>query len=155
MAYERISDTKSRGEGLDTFVQTIMQQYQNQLALRNAEEEGNFYRNIVDNNLSVAEQLDYRKAQLARVGDDPAERKRLRTEIATLKSRADQQKFTEDYQEKVANVAAGITSLDSVISWLEDQRQSATDPDLRVTIGSQIAQKQNEKLKKPTIQVEL
>ena len=134
MAYERLSETKVRGDSLEAFVNGMTTLFSNQMALRNAEEENNFQKAIVDNGLSLGEQLDYRKEQLKRVGDDPAERKRIRAEITNLTERSQQQKFLEDYQSKLADNASGINSIDTTISWLENQLGTASNPDVRLGI---------------------
>ncbi|MBI4119363.1 MAG: peptidoglycan-binding protein [Parcubacteria group bacterium] len=145
MAYERLSDAKVKGDGLDVFIENTMKLFNLQLSIRNAEEENNFNRAIVDQNLSLDDQLDYRKEQLKRVGDDPGERKRLREEIKNLSARVEQQDFSEEYLGKVADVSAGITSIDSVVSWLKDQLDSASNPDVRIAIGKALDQKESEK----------
>ena len=145
MAYERISDQKTRGEGFDVFIDNTMKLFSNQLAIRNAEEENNFNRIVVEQSLSLADQLDYRKEQLKRVGDDKNERKRLREEIKTLSSLVEQQGFSDEYLQKLADSEAGITSIDSVISWLNDQKLNTTNPEILASIGKSIVERQRDK----------
>ena len=145
MAYERLSDAKVRGDSLDSFVNGMTTLFSNQMALRNAEDENNFNKAIVDNSLSLEDQLAYRKAQLQRVRDDPAERKRIRAEITTLNARVQQQKYTEEYQSKLADNAAGISSIDTTISWLNDQLDSVSDPDTRAAISKAITDNETKK----------
>lgn len=145
MAYERLSETKIRGDGFDVFVDNTMKLFERQLSIRNAEEENNFNRAIVEQSLTLDEQLDYRKSQLERVKDNPIERKRIRAEIKTLNERVEQQKFSEEYLGKVADFSAGLASIDSVINWLNDQLLSAANPDVRLAIGKALEQKQAEK----------
>lgn len=146
MAYERTTD-RILGDSLDAFVSNSMKLYRQQLDIRNANEESQFYKTIADNGLSLEDQFNYRKEQLKRVSDDPEERKRLRKEVSDLSARVDQQKFSEEYLQKVGDSSAGITSLDSVISWLDDQRDSATNPDILVAIDKALNEKRAEKFK--------
>lgn len=145
MAYERLTDNKIKGEGLDVFVENAMKLYNQQLTLRNSEDENNFNRLIIDQSLSLGDQLDYRKEQLKRIQDDPTEKKRIQSEITTLKARVAQQQFSEAYTSKVADVNSGVSNLDSVINWLQNQSNTATDPDVKLAIGNALAQKQQEK----------
>ncbi len=145
MAYTRTSDTKVRGEGLDSFVSGMLNLYSNQIALRNADEENKFQKAVVENDLSLEEQLDYRKEQLKQVTDDPAERKRIRAEITTLTSRVEQQKFFEDYQGKLADNATGISSIDSTIEWLKNQLETVNNPDVRANIAQAISTNESKK----------
>ena len=145
MAYERISETKIRGDGFDVFIENTMKLFERQISIRNAEDENNFNRLIVEQSLTLQDQLDYRKEQLKRVSDDPTERKKIRAEITALNERVVQQKFSEEYLGKVADVSSGITSIDSVINWLNDQLVSAKSPDVRLSIGKALDQKESEK----------
>jgi len=148
MAYQRISDstkTGSAGTDLDSFVTSMKSLLDNQIALRNAEEENNFYQMVTDNDMSIQDQLDYRKSQLKRVSDDPAEKKRLKEEIASLSTQAEQQKFAEEYYGKTADLASGVSSLDSIISWLNSELESTNDSTTRSTILKEISDKETEK----------
>ncbi len=144
MAYERVKE-RILGDSLDAFVSNTMKLFQQQVDIRNANEESNFFKTVAENGLSLDDQLNYRKEQLKRVSDDPAERKRLRSEIKDLTARVEQNKFSNDYLEKLADASAGISSIDSVISWLQDQKDSATDPDVIVAINKALNDKQSEK----------
>jgi hypothetical protein len=122
MAYERTKSNVVKGDSLDVFVSNAMTLYKNQLTARNAEEESRFANLVLDKNLSLEAQLDYRKGQLKIVADDPDERKRIKSEIAGLNDRIEQKSFTDAYTKKVIDHEAGITSVDSFIGWLNDQK---------------------------------
>lgn len=145
MAYERLSQSRSTGEGLDVFVQNTIQLYGRQVKIRNADEEANFFKAVIDNNLSLDDQLEYRKAQFDRVSDDKEERNRLRQEIKDLQSRIKYEKFSNTFLEKVAEVNDGVSSLDSIINWLEDQKEGENNPDILRSINTQIANKKGER----------
>jgi len=148
MAYERQStNSQIKGDSLDSFVAASMQQFKNQLAIRNAEDELKFTTAVVENDMSLTEQLSYRQDQLKRVSDDPDERRRVRAEIAGLKDRIQQKSFTDEFTQKLVDQAAGISSVDSVLSWLRDQRSATSDINLQAKIDASILDKTNEKFK--------
>jgi hypothetical protein len=146
MAYERATQTQvSGGEDLASFVTGISKMFSTQIASRNAEDETRFNQAVLEQNLSLDDQLSYRKEQLKRVSDDPQERKRVREEIATLKDRVEQKKFADDYLGKLIDYSAGASSIDSVISWLESQKSQATDETIKSSIQKALVEKKQEK----------
>src|SRR5436189_5404316 len=127
MAYERATTTTLKGgEGLDTFVDGKLKQFSTQIAVRNAEQEYTFSKAVVEQDLSLDDQLAFRQSQLKVVSDDPDERKRVRNEITSLKERVVQKKFSDDYTSKLLDFESGISSIDSVVDWLKNAR-SATN----------------------------
>lgn len=147
MAYERTSDSKVKGDSLDAFVDNLTKTLSRQQAVRNAEDELKFNEAVLNDNLSLEDQLDYRKDQYKRVSDDPDEKRRIRAEMAALKDRIEQKKFGDEYLDQLINHEAGITSLDSVIDWLYDQKNSATDPTIIDSINKSILAKEEERFK--------
>ncbi len=145
MAYERTTDSKVKGDSLDAFVKNMGTMFSAQVASRNAEDELGFNTAVLENNLSLDDQLNYRKEQLKRVSDDPAERARIRGEISTLKNRIQQEGFANEYLGKLSDLNSGISSIDSVISWLQTQQANATDPEVQKSITEELAKKQAEK----------
>lgn len=145
MAYLRTSDSRIRGEGLDVFVDTMMKSFARQFALRNAEDESRFQRSVLENDLPLEAQLDYRKEQLKRIGDDPAERRRIKEEIANLKDRVQQKKFSDEYLAKLTENASGVSSLESVIGWLNDYLSQETDEGVKTLIRQELYKKENDK----------
>lgn len=145
MAYERSSDTKVRGDSLDAFVKNMSDSYVRQLQVRNIADEEKFNTLVLEQNLPLADQLEYRKEQLTRVADDPTEKARIKGEISALKNRIEQEKFANDYLEKLISFESGISSLDSVISWLEATKASTTDETIKNEINKQLVEKQREK----------
>jgi hypothetical protein len=53
MAYQRLSDVKIKGDGLDAFVENTMKLFSRQLSVRNADDEARFNRLVLDQNLSI------------------------------------------------------------------------------------------------------
>ena len=147
MAFERLSDKEKlvKGDSLDAFVQNLTTLYKRQLSIRNAEDELTFNEQVLAGNMSVEQQLEYRKEQMKRVADDPDERRRLRGEVASLKDRVEQNNFTEAYTAKLSDFQAGVASIDNVIQFLTDQKNATTDPTILTTIGSKLADAQQKK----------
>lgn len=145
MAYERISDIKTVGDGIDSFIENLSKTYDRQLSIRNAEDELRFNEAVLSDNLSLNEQLEYRKSQLKRSKSDPVERKRIRAEIAVLNDRIENKKFTDSYTDKLVDYQTGTSSIDSLISWLEDQSVSSTDENIKQTIKSRLSEAKSEK----------
>jgi len=144
MAYERVSDNKIYGDSLDVFVTSRMKMFATQAAVRNAADEQNFSRAVLENNLSLEDQLAYRKEQLKRVTDDPEERKRIRSEVSSLTDRVEAKKFSDDYLAKLIEFESGMTSIDNMVSWLRARRDSSTDETIKSQIDqSLVAQEKN------------
>jgi LysM repeat protein len=149
MAFNRLSDKNNEqllvADNLDSFVSNAITLYGRQLQIRDAEDETRFNTAVLENSLSLADQLTYRKEQLKRVSDNPDEKKRITGEIASLKNRIIQKTFTDAYTSRLQDNASGVSSLDSTISWLKDQLASTTDDNIRSTINDQITQKETER----------
>lgn len=149
MAYERLSDTKIanpvKADSLDAFVDTLMVTYKNQLAVRNADDELSFNEMVIAGNMTLDDQLKYRQDQLKRVSDDPTERKRIRGEIANLKDRIEQQKFTDTWAAKLADFQGGLISVDNVIQFLNDTKSGTTDSAILNTVAQKLADMQAQK----------
>ena len=146
MAYNRKTDSQIvRGDSLDAFVSNMSRTFSDQVTARNAAEELAFNKAVLENNLSLNDQLEYRKEQLKSVSDDPTERTRLKGEIANLKDRVEQKTFTDAYLQKLTEQAAGRASIDSVIQWLTDTKTATTDPSIKESIDKEIrTQTQNQ-----------
>ena len=145
MAAERqATEAKVLGDSLDAFVEGRLKLFSNQLAARNAEEEYGFSKAVLENNIALDEQLDYRMRQMDRVGDDPSERRRIRAELSGLKDRIEQKKFTDEYSAKLIDMNNAVSSVDSVISWLQNQKDSMKDISIQGKIADEL-QKQTGK----------
>ncbi len=140
MAFERKKSDRVALEGLDGFVQTQLESLSKQLSLRNAEDEANFSKLVLEKGMSLEEQLSYRTQQLARVSDDPAERRRVQGEVSALKQRVTYQKYADEYTAKLVEYETGISSIDSVSSWLKARKDTTTDQALLDKINSSLEQ---------------
>jgi hypothetical protein len=145
MAYTRASDTEVRGDGLDVFVDGVSKSLSRQIALRNNEEEQRFLKSVLEDNLSTEDQYNFRKEQYKRVSDDRDERLRVGKEVAALKQLVEQRKFSDAYTEKLVGLESGASSVESVLTWLRDQLNAATDDTTIAKIESEIVNKEREK----------
>ena len=135
MAFERLSDNKIKGDGLDVFVDNRLKMFSRQVSIRNAEDELHFNTAVLEQNLSLEDQLNYRKEQLKRVADSPDERRRIRAEIASLNDRVEQKKYSDEYTSKLIDFESGVSSIDSMIGWLNDRLSNTTDQNIRDSIN--------------------
>lgn len=138
MAFERGKDKKIKGDSLDAYISAKLNMLSNQIAIRNAADELNFSKAVLEGNMTLDEQLDYRQQQLKRSGDDISERNRLKKEVSSLKDRIEAKKFNDDYTAKLIDFESGISSIDSVGSWLQDRYNNVTDPEIKTKIKEQI-----------------
>ncbi len=149
MAYERISDRKIpsavKADSLDAFVSNLAQTFKNQMTIRNAEDELRFNEAVNSGDLSLDDQLQYRKDQLKRVSDDPSERRRVRGEIASLNKRIEEADFTDGYSSKLADFQAGILSIDNVIAFLNEQKDGTNNQEMISLIESKLVDAQQKK----------
>ena len=143
MAYQRTLDTKAKGDSLDVFIENIGKTYDRQIVIRNAEDEVKFNRLVLEQNIPLESQLSYRQEQLKRTTDDKDERKRLNSEISTLKDRIEQKNYTDDYLNKLVEFESGVTSVDSILQWLRDRKSSTTDQTIIDSINKQITEKES------------
>ncbi len=139
MASERAQKQTVYGDSLDSFISTIAGTFKTQMDSRNADLETKFNQLVLEGNLSLADQLDYRKNQLSQVVDDPAEKSRIQGEVSNLTDRIEQQKFTDAYTDKVTAYASGAESIDNLLSWLNDTKASTTDQTILNNINNDIA----------------
>jgi hypothetical protein len=145
MAYERTSDSKIEGDSLDAFVSNLSKSFSNQVAVRNAEDESRFNTAVLESNISLDAQLQYRQDQLNRVSDDPAEKARVKSEISSLKDRIEQKKFSDAWTDKLIEFESGSTSVDSVITFLNSQKSVATDQGIIDAINKQLVSMSQQK----------
>ena len=139
MAYERPSDNKIAGDSLDVFVANAMKSLSTQVALRNAEDETRFNRLVLEGNLPLDQQLAYRRDQLSRIEDDPAEKKRIAGEVSDLTDRLEQKKYSDEYTDKLIQYESGATSIDSMISFLNSRLANTTDEGIKEKIRTSLS----------------
>lgn len=156
MAYTRVSDQKVIGGDFADFVETQTKLFSRQLTIRNSEEELKFNESVLAGNISLNEQLTWRKEQLKRISDDPEERRRIRAEVATLKDRIEQQTFQDEYIDKVNRLGTSISGIESVVDWLTSQSSSNQDLRIKGQIADAMAEQKAKlfKLQKEVIENE-
>jgi len=116
---------------MKVFVDTQITLFQRQLTIRNVEDELKFNEAVLADNIDLAAQLEYRKAQLKRSKGDKTETQRLRSEVAHLKDRIEQRTFSDEYLEQLTGLDSGIEGIDNVITWLEGKLASSTDLEVK------------------------
>ena len=138
MAYERTKSDTILGDSLDGFVTLQLKNYSNQIAKKSAEDEANFSRLVLEQGIPLEAQLAYREEQ-AKNTDDVTEKKRIMGEVSTLKQRIEYQKYSDEYIDKLTDYETGISSIESVINWLEDKKSSVTDPTMLTKIKESLS----------------
>jgi len=112
---------------------------QKMMSRRNLEDESRFNSAVLEDNISLEQQLSYRTAQLTRAGSDKDERLRIRDEISSLKDQIVAKAFTDAYTEQVFALNEGASSISSTISWLNDRLSRTTDANIISKIKTELA----------------
>lgn len=140
MAYERLSEQTKIATNLSTFIDSQMTLISQSRLRKNLEDESQFNRAVLEDNLTLDQQMKWRQDQLKRVTKgDKDERRRIKDEIATLKDLKTQQDFQDAYYEKVVSLNAGVSSLDSTLSWLNERLSKTTDQNIKKSIKDNIS----------------
>ncbi len=141
MAYERLSEKKIIATNLTSFIKSQMLLITQARTRRNLEDEAQFNQAVLEDNLSLDQQLVWRKDQFKRVDvGDKAEKRRVRGEISTLKDLIEQKKFSDKYYDQVIKLNAGMQSIDATLNWLDDKLKNTTDLNIQKTIKDNISQ---------------
>jgi len=106
---------------------------------RNLEDESRFSQAVLEDNLTLDQQLQYRQDQLERVGNDKDEKRRVRDEISGIKDRIEYKKFEDDYIARVLDMNAGIDSVESTINWINDRMSRTTDQRIISQMNTELA----------------
>lgn len=145
MAYSRTKNAEPRGDNLDVFVDGMVKTLTRQIGIRNAQEEQRFLKSVIEDNLSVEQQLAFRKEQYKAVADTPEEKMRVGKEVAALKQLVEQRQFSTNYTNQLTQLESGAASVDSVLNWLSDQLNAAVDDTVIAKIETEIVAKNREK----------
>jgi len=141
MAFERLADRKVIASNLNAFIGSSLVLLQNQRVRQNAEKESKFYKAVMEDNLSIDDQIEYRMGQLDSVAkNDTDERIRIRKEVSNLKDRKEVQDFNDAYLSELMQFNSGSQSLDATISWLQDRLSRTTDINIKNNIKDQLTQ---------------
>lgn len=139
MAFERISDRTTIASNLNSYIATSLSLISQYRQRRNLDDESRFSRAVLEDNLTLEQQLEYRQQQLKRVPrGDVVERRRVRDEVASLKNQIEQQKFSDAYLEKLTTLNAGMASVEKTIGWLKARLKNTTDLKIKTDINGYI-----------------
>ena len=143
MAYEKLSQKKQIATNLGEFINSQLLLIQQNRVRKNLEDEQRFNKAVLEDNLTLEQQMDYRKDQLKKVErGDREEKLRLKNEISSLKDRIEQQDFTNKYLDQLSNLNAGVQSIESTINWLNNTLSRTTDLNIQSNIKENISQLQ-------------
>jgi len=127
---------------LGSVIQARLRALAEQRRIIRAREEAEFQRRILEEGLSLEDQLAYRNQQLER-----EKRRRfpdqdfisaLKTEIATLRKMIRQRKFRQKYYDFLQMAAAGRKSISDEIEFLQEELVNAIDDETRDEIRERI-----------------
>lgn len=143
MAFELLSQKKTVATNLGEYISSQLTLLAQNRLRKNLEDEQNFNKAVMEDNLSLDQQLTYREDQLKKVeSSDRDEKLRIRKEISALKDRVEQQKFTDNYLSQLTDLNAGTQSIETTINWLNSTLSRTTDPTIQNNIKDNISQLQ-------------
>ena len=141
MAFERISERKQSAGNLGTTIANSLILLQNQAATRNLEDESEFTTQVLQDNLTLDDQLAYRKEQHKRVpARDKEERARVKGEISKLTNLIKVKDFEDAYLIELTEINEGTQSLETTIKWLNDRLTKTTDPNIQTNIKENLSE---------------
>ena len=140
MAYERLSDKKVIATNLGTYISSQILLISKARTRRNLEDEAIFTRSVLEDNLTLDQQLKYRNDQLGRVvSGDKDEKRRIKNEISTVKDLIEQKKFSDAYLKQVMFLNSGMQSIDTTINWLNKKLEQTTDIKIKQDVKENIS----------------
>lgn len=142
MAYERLSDQKVISTNLNGFINSQLILLKNQRTQRNLDDESRFQSAVLEDNLSLEDQLKYRTEQLTRVKatKDKTEINRVKEAISGIKDQIEAKAYTDAYTAEINSLNSGASSIDQTISWLNDRLSKTTDPAIQKNIQDNLTQ---------------
>lgn len=140
MAFERLSERKTIATNLESFIASQLLLIKNLETSRNLEDESQFTRSVLEDNLTLEDQLLYRKDQLKRVRKgNKEEKRRIREAISTLKDQIEQKKFSDSFIQQVDALNSGMQSIEKTLNWLNQRLTKTTDEATRKNIRENIS----------------
>jgi nucleoid-associated protein YgaU len=144
MAFERAKSNAVLGDDLSGYITIQLDNYSAQIAKKSAEEEAAFSKLVLEQGISLEDQLSFRQEQIKNT-DDITERKRIQGEVSTLKQRIAYKQYADEYTDKLIGYESGMSSIDTVIAWLQGQKDVVTDPTTLTKINTSLSEMQAKK----------
>lgn len=140
MAFERIQDKTLVVSNLGSFIEKQLGAVSAQRARANQVKENAFHQAVLDDSLSLDQQLSWREQQLKDTdGTDMDEVARVKGEVSSLRQQVKQQKFTDEYTQEVTKMNGGMQSVDATISWLQTTLINTTDQATKSKINDELS----------------
>jgi hypothetical protein len=140
MAYQKLSEKRKIATNLGTFIDSQLLLITQNRVRKNLEDEQKFNKAVLEDNLTLDQQIDFRNNQLKNVSvGDKDERIRLKNEISSLKDRKEQENFTNAYIEELTKLNSGVQSIDSTLKWLRTTMNNTTDQAIKSNIKENIS----------------
>lgn len=141
MAFDRLNQKSIVAANLDSFVSSSLTLLSNQRAEQNAVKESAFLNAVLEDDLTLDDQISYREDQVKTVPpNDAKERLRIRSQISNLKDLKQVETFNNEYLQQLTNFNSGNLSIDQTIKWLTDRRTRTTDTKIKNQINTQLNQ---------------
>lgn len=139
MAFERLNEKKAIATNLDGFISNQLFLISQQKIRRNLMEEDKFNRAVLENDLPLEDQIEWRQAQLAKVGNDKDEKRRIEQDISALKERKIQEDFDNAYLQQITDMNAGLQGVESTISFLNNELRKTKDSAMKTKIKTELS----------------
>lgn len=124
---EKLSGQTTIATNLAGYISSQLTLLRNQQIRLNNEAESRYQQAVLEQGLSLEDQLSYRQEQL-KGAKDKDERRRIRDEIASLKNQIASKKVTDDFLDQLESQNNGMQSIDATINWLKTTIANNTDP---------------------------
>lgn len=124
---EKLSGQTVIATNLAGYINSQLTLLRNQQIRLNNEAESRYQTAVLEQGLSLDDQLSYRQEQL-KGAKDKDERTRIRGEIASLKNQITSKKVTDDFLDQLESQNNGMQSIDATINWLKTTIANNTDP---------------------------
>lgn len=124
---EKLSGQTVIATNLAGYINSQLTLLRNQQIRLNNEAESRYQQTVLEQGLSLDDQLSYRSEQL-KGATDKDERRRIKDEIAGLKNQITSQKVTNDFLDQLQSQNNGMQSIDATINWLKTTIANNTDP---------------------------
>lgn len=140
MAFKRLRENKTLATNLNGFIESQLYLVRQQQVRQNLAAESRFIESVLSDNLTIEQQIEWRKDQLKKTPKaDREEVSRIKQQISYLKDQKEQKDFTDEYVAQVTEMNAGLASVDATITWLRDRLANTTDQSIQTEIRQEIS----------------